>query len=265
VANGCDSIVTPVGSWEPVVTLTEATGGQAGTPSVGGVAGVAGVAGMAGMAGAPGDGGAPPANSPGLYLEAESGELSGGFTIGDDAAASNGQYIQGPPMIVSDTVAGAAQAHYTFNVDKDGDYVIWGRIYSPDISSNRFWFKVDGGTWILWRITVGTIWYWDYFHVDTLYNDVLHFTLTAGSHQLFIANSVPGARLDRLYITANGDHPPGNTTKCHPPHSIDLGNPTCAPSCGVQAKPGRHVSCQCPGLPTFYAYDCNTKACCDVP
>jgi len=239
---GCDAAVTSVGSWQPIVRQPAASAGQGGFA--------------------------------GLYLEAEDGELTsdptvpdGGFAIISDPAASHGQYILPPASLASDDKQGSAQARYTFNLAKDGDYVIWGRIYTPDVTSNRLWFQVDGGTWYKWRMTVGTIWYWHFFDDDMLYNDPLHFMLSAGAHQLLIANDTPGARLDKLYITAEpGDEPPGNTTKCHPPHTIDRGGATCEPSCGIQAKPNMPTSCQCAaGVPTFYAYDCTSKLCCFAP
>ena len=234
---GCDSTVTSVGAWEPITRQ--------------------------------GDGGAAELTGPGLYLEAESGELSsdptaadGGFAIIPDAKASAGKYILPPAGLVSDMVHGSAQARYAFNVDETDDYLIWGRIYTPDITSNRLWFQVDGGEWIRWNITVGTIWYWHAFHRDKLYDDPMHFTLTAGSHQLIIANDVPGARLDKLYITNQGDTPAGNNTTCRPPHTIDRDG-TCQKSCGIQALPGRPTSCGCGGgVTTFFAYDCTSKNCC---
>lgn len=278
VTGACDATVTPVGSWEPIVQ--QPTAGQSGLGGVSGTAGAgagggggsgavsaggmsAGAGGAAGGDG--GEAGQPETVPPGLYLEAESGELSGGFTIGADGAASNGAYIQGVASSTSESMPGTALARYTFDLPKDGTYVIWGRIYSPDISSNRFWFQLDGGKWYLWRITVGTIWFWNYFHDDRAYNDILHFPLTAGTHTLLISNSVADARLDRLYITANGDMPPGNTTHCVPPHTIDLGGPDCKPSCGAQAPPGMGTSCACTGQPTFYAYDCVGFTCCITP
>jgi hypothetical protein len=238
-----------------------------GAQSTGGTDAVSGSAGAPPEAGA---GGASEASGPGLYLEAESAEFSsdpnisdGGFAIISDPTASGGKYILPPASLVSgDTMHGSALAHYSFTVDQAGDFLIWGRIYTPDIASNRFWFQVDGGTWTVWRITVGTIWYWHAFHNDTQYDNPMHFTLAAGQHELIIANNVPGARLDRLYITSFGDQPPGNTTKCHPPHSVDIGG-MCQLSCGVQAKPNMPTTCACPaGTATFFAYDCTSKACC---
>ncbi len=273
---GCDSTVTSVGAWEPITQQPEPTAGQAGIGGLSGRGGSSGVAATGGAlpeAGEPGAGGAPDPSGPGLYLEAESGELSsdpsvadGGYAIISDVTASGGKYILPPASLVSEAVHGSAQARYGFNLDETGDYLIWGRIYTPDITSNRLWFQIDGGEWIRWRITVGTIWYWHAFHRDTLYDDPLHFTLAAGPHQLVIANDVPAARLDKLYITNHGDTPPGNTTKCRPPHTIDHGGAECEPSCGVQAKPKMPTSCTCAaGVTTFPAYDCTSKACCFVP
>jgi len=262
-SSSCDPTVTSVGSWQPV-SLPDA-GGQAGTVGSAGSSAVTGSGASAGLLEQGGAGGE--ADAAGLYLEAEDGELSGGFSIVADAAASNGEYIQPPtgPASESAPVADTPRARYTFELANAGDYVIWGRIYSPDVSSNRFWFQLDGGPWNIWRITVGEIWFWDDFHIDTNYNDTLHFTLAAGTHELTMAKDASSARLDRLYITSGADQPPGNDTPCNPPHTIDRGG-ECFPSCGSQAPSGMHTSClssACAGKPSLESYDCGV--CCVVP
>ncbi len=272
VGAACDSTVTSVGAWEPITQRPEPTAGQAGLGGLGGGGGGRGGAATAGAlpeGGEPGAGGADEPTGPGLYLEAESGELSSdpmvsdsGYAIISDAAASGGKYILPPAGLVSDLMHGSAQARYTFNLDEAGDYLIWGRIFTPDITSNRLWFQIDGGDFIRWRITVGTIWFWHVFHRDMLYDSPMHFMLAAGPHTLVIANDVPGARLDKLYITNQGDSPPGNTTKCHPPHTIDRGGAECERSCGSQAKPDMPTICCPAGATSFPAYDCTSGSCC---
>jgi hypothetical protein len=262
-ATACDRTVTSVGALELLQPSAGQSGGSAGG---GGAAGAGGTTPSQAGASDGGEGGAaPPA---GLYLEAESGELSGGFTIESDASASAGQYLQAPlGVTVPDDMEGAAHARYTFSVPADGDYLIWGRIYSPDIYTNRFHFQVDGGTRYLWRITVGNIWYWDDFHDNASYNEPLVFQLTAGTHELVISNVAAGARLDRLYITDSGYEPPGNNTMCRPPHSIDLDG-VCHDSCGWHASPERGTSCSCADVPEaerFDAYDCGGGKCCYLP
>jgi hypothetical protein len=197
------------------------------------------------------------------YLEAESATLSGGFSVADDPAASAGQLLAAPSVVAaeSDMAPGPARARYTFQLPRAGDYLLWGRIRAPDAMHNRFWFSLDGAPFVKWRISVGDIWYWDDLHDDFEYGSALHFTLHAGPHELVLADAVAGVELDRLYITAEGDEPPGNTTACRPPHSIEVMS-SCLPSCGAQ----RGRSCDqavCAGKPTIAAYDCTV--CCLVP
>jgi hypothetical protein len=224
---GCDASVTSVGAWQPIVEQP--------TPNLS------------------------------LYLEAESGQLSGGFSAVSDASASNGQYLQPPIGMASDMAAGPARAVYSFTAPADAEYIIWGRIWSPSVSSNRFWFQVDDGEWHLWRISVGEIWYWDDLHEDTDYYRPFVVSLVAGPHTLRLANAVAGAKLDRLYITADGDEPPGNATPCFPPHSIEIGG-ECQPSCGSHATGDMTTTCLadvCMTHTIVEAYDCNI--CCLVP
>jgi len=197
---------------------------------------------------------------PNQYIEAETGELSGGFGIGDDGVASNGHYIVPTAAVTSEMEPGVARATYAFSTPSEGEYVIWGRIRAPGALNNRFWFQVDGGTWYKWRISVGDIWFWDDFHDDTTYDPALTFPLLPGNHELVIANCVEGVALDRLYLSATGDEPPGNDTPCNPPHSIELAG-ECLPSCGSQ----NGTTCgtvACEGRPVLPAYDCDV--CCHI-
>jgi hypothetical protein len=194
----------------------------------------------------------------GHYLEAEDGVLSGGFQVGVDSAASAGRYLA-PPFGVnfSDNVVGTARAVYEFSLRTPGTYHIFGRIRSPTTSSNRFWFQVDDGAWTKWRITTGDIWYWDTFHVDENYGMPVKFELTAGPHQLLIANCVDNAQLDRLYFSTNPARPEPKGTACDPPNYIDLDG-GCAPSCGSLS--GLCHSCPVPTSPAKATYDC--PSCC---
>jgi hypothetical protein len=193
----------------------------------------------------------------GQYLEAEAGELSGGYVSGDDATASAGHYLAAPSESSEDQ-PGNARARYRFEVGRAGTYVIWGRIRSPATSSNRLWFQVDEGPFVKWRISTGDIWYWDDLHDDRAYFTAATFELAAGLHELVLANCTPGVSLDQLYITADGDVPPGNDTPCHPPHSIER-NGECLKSCGSQGGSACGAA-ECMGKPQFSAYDCSV--CC---
>ncbi len=226
----------PAGPWARLlaaVALATAVGCDAGTTSVGAWS---------------------PESSTGLYLEAESGELSGGFTIGNDTLASGGRYIEPPSGTASLDQPGPARARYAITIRTSATYLIWGRIHSPDAIHNRFWIQVDAGNWYVWRITTGEVWHWNAFHDDTNYSTPLTFPLSAGTHELLMANLIDGVQLDRVYVTADGDTPPGNYTVCNPPHSIQLDG-GCSPSCGSQGGNACDLM-TCSSLPTLPAYDC---------
>jgi hypothetical protein len=197
----------------------------------------------------------------GFYLEAEDGELSGAFAIESDPLASRALCIDAPGATTSLDQPGPARARYPFAIATPGRYLVWGRIHSPDPLHNTFWIQLDRATWYLWRITTGDVWYWNRFHDNFDYETPLTFDLAAGSHELVIANSVEGDRVDRFYVTADGDVPPGNDTPCTPPHSIQLDG-GCTPSCGSQGgnECGRTA---CTGRTILPAYDC--EVCCIVP
>jgi hypothetical protein len=198
----------------------------------------------------------------GVYLEAEDGQLSGGFAIGNDPEAKGGSFIEPPAGTPPPDQPGSANALYTFTVATPAKYVIWGRIHSPDATRNRLFVRIDAGTWYTWRIATGDIWYWDRIHDDRHYDVPLMFDLGTGPHELLVANAVDGVGLDVLYITSSGDVPlPNNSTPCRPPHSIEVGG-ICLPSCGSQG--GNQCSdVLCRGRPIVAAYDCAT--CCNVP
>jgi hypothetical protein len=223
VAAACDASLTSVGSWSSAVQASDA--------------------------------------SVYVYLEAETAQLSGGFTVQSDQSVSGGQFLAPPSDAASDSVPGPARAVYSFDVPATGTYFLWGRIHSPDANHNRFWFRIDGGSWTLWRISTGEVWWWNPAHDDAAYAPPLTFTLAAGTHQLVLADAAPGFGIDRFYLTTGSETPPGNTGPCQPPHSIEVGG-VCLPSCGSQGGNGCG-SVECAGYPLLSAYDCDI--CCVMP
>jgi hypothetical protein len=196
-----------------------------------------------------------------FYIEAESGRLSGGFSVRSDPSASAAAFLAPPDGVASTDEPGSARAVYTFDVATAAVFAIWGRIHSPDASHNTFWFRIDAGRWILWRLATGDVWYWARFHENLQYGTPLSFELAKGAHELTIANSVEGNGLDRFYFTTDGDTPPGNDTPCNPPHSIER-NGSCIPSCGSQGG-SSCIPAECQGRPTLPSHDCTV--CCIVP
>jgi len=79
-----------------------------------------------------------------LVREAEDGALSGGFDIGDDAAASGGKYVHVPGWSWRKSTPDESQkVEFTFSVSNAGYYRIKGWVYAPDGSRDSFFVKVD--------------------------------------------------------------------------------------------------------------------------
>ncbi len=219
---------------------------------------------------------------PGRFYEAEDGRLSievsdagvsadgasdidssvppTAFTIGAAVAASKGHYIATATGVSSEDRPGQARAGYDLTIAKADTYVIWGRFYAPDRVRNCVWARVDGGAWTRWRGTTGETWFWYYLHKEGEWATPLSFQLSAGHHDLSIANCSDDTKLDRLYVTAGGDRPPGDQTTCNPPHSVEIGG-QCVSSCGQLGG----TSCDavaCTGQTLLAAYDC--AVCCTV-
>ncbi len=200
-----------------------------------------------------------PLEPAGPYIEAELGQLSAGFEVVADKGASGGKFLTALAPAKVKNLPGDARARYLLDIRADGEYLLWGRIHGPDARHNRFWFQIDGGTWYLWRLSTGEVWFWDDLHDDVSYSQPVKFTLTQGTHELMLANATDSVRLDRLYFTAAGDEPPGNDTPCKPPNSIEVAG-RCLPSCGSLG--GTVCGPRCDGLMLLEAYDCNV--CCRI-
>lgn len=203
--------------------------------------------GAGGAGGADGAGGAPP-----TFAEM--------FTVGEDAKASKGKYLESPAGFTADGLPGPARATYTFELKVAKKYVFWGRFYTPSRDHNRIWVKVDDGVWTKLRVTTGETWFWYTFHKEGEFDVPTQFDLAKGNHTLVIASDSDGVKVDRFYVTPGGDRPPGDATTCNPPHTIPVGD-VCQSSCGML----QGNSCDpvmCAGKPALPAYDCDV--CCTL-
>jgi lysophospholipase L1-like esterase/fibronectin type 3 domain-containing protein len=145
-----------------------------------------------------------------LSMEAENGMLGSYWMIGDDAGASNGQYIEIDPAYNCTEYSPCCTTAecivtYEFNISTSGNYRFWFFICSNSYDDDSFFWRIDSGSWVFensrfaqWASTDNT-------QVDNL---------STGSHVLKIAYRENGTRLDKFVIqldsltAPSGDGPP---------------------------------------------------------
>ncbi len=97
-------------------------------------------------------------------------------------------------------------AVYSFNIGKQGDYVLWGLASAPQENGKSFWVSVDGEESRHWNLERGSNWSWN--------REGSH-NLSSGQHTLVIRWRENESKLDRLFITADSGLVPDAAIKEH--------------------------------------------------
>jgi len=136
-----------------------------------------------------------------IVIEAETASLKGPMKISSDGQAYGNLCLHGYK------VNRRGWATLTFNIPREGDYIIWGRIKGRDGYSNSFFISVDGAPNLVWDVKKNNRWEWDRLSDrgagSTNYPQVdpVTFHFSAGEHTLVIGNRERETLLDRLLIT----------------------------------------------------------------
>ncbi|RZK16371.1 MAG: hypothetical protein EOO43_14560, partial [Flavobacterium sp.] len=91
-------------------------------------------------------------------------------------------------------------AKYAFNIEKEGEYVIWGRCYWPTVCNNSFQISVDRAPLqVLGEDPTTKIWHWIRGP---------KYRLGRGKHELVLWNREEGSRIDKFLITSDPGYVP---------------------------------------------------------
>ncbi len=142
-----------------------------------------------------------------IIIEAECASVVGGlWQLRSDGTASGGQYAVVPNRRSMDSAPTGADARLVFNVpvDQAASYHLFARVKATSTSSNSFWVRINGGTWIRWweDIRLGSQFYW---------NEVVQspFALQSGNNTLEVAYREGDTQLDKLVLNRDGVLPVG--------------------------------------------------------
>jgi hypothetical protein len=90
-----------------------------------------------------------------------------------------------------------AYMRFFVRLEKDSDFVLWGRVRGLSYDNNSFWVRVDGGRPLLWELPVDKFWRWSRL-VDRETPQDYIFHLSAGIHIIEIMAREDGSQIDAL-------------------------------------------------------------------
>ncbi len=148
-----------------------------------------------------------------IWLEAECGTVGSLWNTNSSGTASNGEYVtiqSGNNSTGSAPSSSTGHVSFPFSVSESGNYIVWGRVITPNANDDSFWIRMDGGSWTLWNsIPATSSWQWDDVHDSNNGGQVVNYNLSSGNHTLTVAYREDGAQLDKIYITNTGNTPSG--------------------------------------------------------
>lgn len=153
-------------------------------------------------------------NDPKIYwLEAEAPTQAGTeWENGSDQSAIGGQFIQPLANLTAlETPPGTdGRMTYTFQVDTDDEFNIWGKIQAMSSSSDAFWFSVDNEPFRKWDGLKDEAyqWKWNKFYFsEGAVNRPFTYFLSAGTHTITLAYAEAESKVDRLAIASTSLYP----------------------------------------------------------
>lgn len=150
-----------------------------------------------------------------LEQEAEDGTKFGDFELAPDLQASGGAFVHVPEGSPDDDEWDAPNpAHrmdYCFTVREDGEYAIYGTVYSIDEVGDSFWVRVNDAPdrGYLWAVSpdVNEVYVLDYVNDRDSVVDPVTVELTAGEHTVSIYLREDGTRLDTIGLRLAPEQP----------------------------------------------------------
>ena len=196
-----------------------------------------------------------------VWCEAERSSLTSPMTSGQDSLASNGIYIY---STATDSVhvppVGTGTGQFTVNISAAGTYILWTRVYGPDINSNSHYTQIDNGQPIVTNNeNIFAAWRWTNVINGSTTPIQINFA-TSGTHTIKIYGREANERIDKLLLTTNSSYIPsglGDADNC-------LGICTSPAQCGATICAGSTLSTptctggSCGSSTTACTYGCNT-------
>ncbi len=139
----------------------------------------------------------------GFWLEPECAEVGAKWSMVADGQAAGGYYVVPIENSYDKTPADQSQnrIRFTFDSPESQKVNLFARVSSASLSSDSYWVRVNGGTWIEWASNIKSTGSFEW----NKYSDKLQ--LKAGQNVLDFAYREADARLDKIFMTATTQQP----------------------------------------------------------
>ena len=145
-----------------------------------------------------------------VWLEAEDFTLEAPLGVYSDSATASGSYIENQTAPSTGVIPETGIVSRSFEVSTAGVYKVFGRTIAKAGSADSFWVRMNDGPWIKWNgIPESADWSWNPVWDFDKADEVSNFSLVKGMNTLFIAYRERNVKLDKIYVTGEGDYPDG--------------------------------------------------------
>ena len=225
-ASGATPLVTfPEGVHEVILVVTDEVGARS-TDRVTITAG-------------PAPAGAPETADAGSYwLEAECAEVGSRWTTESSSSAAAGKYVvvrSGNSMNSAPSDVSDNRIRFTLDA-QEGTYDLFARIEARTNLDDSYWVRINGGSWYKWSsgIEQGGGFNWNEFPRSL--------SLREGTNTIDVAYREDGTRLDKLFLTNEGQRPSGtgaNASNCGGSGGTSPGDEEVTSTYWLEAECGR--------------------------
>ena len=145
-----------------------------------------------------------------ISLEAECAVIGTGWSLVSDANVSGGEYLMatsGANFYSSAPTDTESLISFDFTAVAAGTYSMYALINTPNMTSDSFWVRANGGAWVKWNDLLREGFEWRRLYDSDANANLVSLELFEGANTLDIAIREDGASIDKIYLTNAGNIP----------------------------------------------------------
>ncbi|WP_276166308.1 PKD domain-containing protein [Zobellia alginiliquefaciens] len=146
-----------------------------------------------------------------IWLEAECADVGANWLIRTDDSVSGGKYLEAPSGNHFYNAPTDEDSSIRFDLSvEEGTYNLFALVDTPTGDNDSFWVRANNGPWLKWNYILGGNGFnWRQLHDKERRSVFVTLDLNEGNNTIVFAHREQGAKLDKIYVTKNGELPTG--------------------------------------------------------